>query len=88
MEMAKIVYKGIEYPLATVKVSKIWDDVENDYVVNVADIELWNAIMEGYENEDPECVEIDNIIFYYCDSGFIDSNPDEEKIIEYLRERC
>ena len=34
---------------------------------------------------DKEANEIDNLIYYYCDSGFCYSGPTEEQVIEYFK---
>ena len=56
--------------------------------IKVADYELWAAIEDDYENESSarhsEAVGIDNDIYFYCDSGFIASDPTDEQIIEEL----
>ena len=54
------------------------------YKANVADVELWNAIEDAYYDGDKTANSIDNDIFYYCDSGFIASDPTDEEIVEYL----
>lgn len=55
------------------------------FVANVADFELWNEIQYHVEQlRDLEASRIDNDIYYYCDSGFIASDPTDEEINEYL----
>ena len=57
--------------------------------IEVADYELWAAIEYAYEHEDAErhseAVALDNEICYYCDSGFIASEPTDDEIRKYLR---
>lgn len=53
-------------------------------VVKVADIDLWDAIMEDYYSENPEAHALDNNIYFYCDYGFIASDPTDKEIVEYL----
>lgn len=53
------------------------------FAANVADYELWRAI-EAYYLLDDDARSIDNSIYYYCDSGFIESDPTDEEIVEYL----
>ena len=36
-------------------------------------------------NGDREANEIDNTIYYYCDSGFCASEPTEEQVIQYFK---
>lgn len=51
----------------------------------IADFELWDAISDYCERGDREYIDLDNTIFFYCDSGFIASNPTDEEIIDYLK---
>ena len=58
------------------------------YYANVADISLWDAIEyayghEGYPNR-KEAIGIDNDIYYYCEYGFIESDPTDKEIVDYL----
>ena len=53
--------------------------------LKIADFELWEAISN--ENDEPKGLEeedIDNEIFYYCDSGFIASHPTLEEVKAYF----
>lgn len=54
------------------------------YNANVADIDLWFAIEEDYNNGNADANAIDNSIYYYFNIGIIASDPTDEKIIEYL----
>ena len=54
------------------------------FVANVATIELWDAIEAAYNVCDITANNIDNSIYFYCESGFIESDPTDEEIIEYL----
>ena len=56
------------------------------YKNNVANIDLWFAIEEEYSNGNVEARLIDNDIYFYCDSGFIASDPTDEEIVSYLIE--
>ena len=59
------------------------------FVANVADFELWNEIKYHVEQlRDLEASRIDNDIYYYCESGFIASDPTDEDIVEYLLYDC
>lgn len=77
-------WNGKKYPVRVVSVEEV-------FRIRVADYELWEAIDYAYDHDHSKnhkrAVEIDNEIFYYCDSGFIDSDPTDEKIIEHLKER-
>lgn len=87
MERNHITHKGIDYPTILIPINLVdpeYNDSGADSAIEIADIELWNAIEEGYDNDVPEAVEIGNSIYYYCDSGFVDCNPTENQVIEYF----
>lgn len=87
MKRDTIIYKGIEYPIIEIARNLIdseWKDSDSSVTYIIADIELWLAIEKDYENDNSAAIEIDNSIFYYCDSGFVASKPTEEKVIEYF----
>ena len=87
MERSKINYKGIDYPTIEIALSKV-SNIESNELVTIADYELWAAIEDDYEDGDKEALWIDNDVYFYCDSGFIASNPTESEIIEYMNEFC
>lgn len=87
MERSKINYKGIDYPTIEIQLSKV-SDIESDEIVTIADCELWVAIEDDYYNDDKEAVWLDDKIYFYCDSGFIASNPTESEVIEYMNKYC
>ena len=87
MERSKINYKGIDYPTIEIALSKV-SNIESNELVTIADYELWVAIEDDYEDGDKEAVWIDNNVYFYCDSGFIASNPTESEVIEYMNTYC
>ena len=87
MERSNINYKGIDYPTIEISLSKV-SDIESDEIVIIADYELWAAIEDDYEDGDEDAVWIDDKIYFYCDSGFIASNPTESEVIEYMNKYC
>ena len=87
MERSKINYKGIDYPTIEIALSKV-SNIESNELVTITDYELWAAIEDDYENGDKEAVWIDNNVYFYCDSGFIASNPTESEVIEYMNIYC
>ena len=87
MERSNINYKGIDYPTIEIPLSKV-SDIESDEIVTIADCELWAAIEDDYYNGDKEAVWLDDKIYFYCDSGFIASNPTESEVIEYMNKYC
>lgn len=52
--------------------------------IKVADIDLWFAIEEDYNNGNTDADIIDNSIYCYFNSGVIASDPTDKEIIEYL----
>lgn len=87
MKRDTIIYKGVEYPIIEIARNLIdseWKDSDSSITYIIADIELWSAIVRDYENDESTAVDIDNSIYYYCDSGFVASKPTEEEVIEYL----
>lgn len=87
MERSKINYKGIDYPTIEIALSKV-SNIESNELVTIADYELWAAIEDDYEDGDKEALWIDNDVYFYCDSGFIASNPTESEVIEYMNTYC
>lgn len=82
MQKSYVEWKGRKYPVRTLDLPEEWDYYNP---VSVADVELWCSIEEECNNGNKEAEEIDNSIFYYCDSGFVDSDPTDEEIIKYLQ---
>lgn len=87
MERSKINYKGIDYPTIEIALSKV-SNIESNEIVTIADYELFAAIEDDYRNGDEEALWIDNNVYFYCDSGFIASNPTESEVIEYMNIYC
>lgn len=87
MERSFIEYNGVKYPTIEIALSKV-SDIESNELVTITDYELWAAIEDDYEDGDKEAVWIDNNVYFYCDSGFIASNPTESEIIEYMNKYC
>ena len=54
------------------------------FVANVATGELWDAIEDAYDADDKTANNIDDSIYFYCEHGFIESDPTDEEIVEYL----
>ena len=87
MKRDTIIYKGIEYTVIEIAqnlVDSEWRYTCSSFTYIITDIELWFAIKKDYENDNSTAVEIDNSIFYYCDSGFVASKPTEEDVIKYF----
>lgn len=73
-------WNGKKFPVREV-MFEVCDNMETS--IKVADSDLWREI-EAYYLLDDDARAIDNSIFYYCDSGFIASDPTDEEIVEYL----
>ena len=86
MERDSIVYNGIEYPIIIINGNKIDEDCLSDSIdYIIADSDLWAAIEDDFNDGVQDAIDIDNEIFYYCDSGFVASKPSEKKVIEYFK---
>jgi len=86
MTVEYIEYKGIQYITRLVYLMNVeyQGQCQNAYI---ADYELWNAIKDDCDAGAKEATEIDSGIYFYCDSGFIASEPTDKEIINYLKER-
>ena len=74
-------WDGKQFPVREVMFN-VCDDMET--TVKVADADLWDAIEEDYNNGNSDAHALDNDIYFYCDYGFIESDPTDEEIVEYL----
>ena len=74
-------WNGKKCPVRTV-VFPIQEGFETP--INVADVDLWDAIDKDHDNGNSEAHALDNDIYFYCDYGFIASDPTDEEIVEYL----
>ena len=78
-------WDGKKFPVVEV-MFEVCDGMET--MVKVAGIELWDAIEDACDHENhiqhSEAVDLDREIYYYCDYGFIESDPTDEEIVEYL----
>ena len=84
-----ITYKGVKYPVIEIARNLIdseWENTDSSLSYTIADNELWSAIEKDYEDNNSMAIEIDNLIFYYCDNGFVASEPTEEEVIKYFEE--
>lgn len=89
MERNIITYKGIKYPIIEIARNLIdseWKNTDSSLSYMIADKELWFAIEKDYEDNNSMAIEIDNLIFYYCDNRFVASEPTEEEVIKYFEE--
>lgn len=87
MEKRNITYKGTEFPIIELPINLIETEAREcgvNYPVIIADVELYYAIEDGLSNNEVEESNIDSLIYYYCDSGFVASNPTIDEIVEYF----
>ena len=87
MKRTTITYKDSTYDAIEIESYKIDKEVtDEDVMFTICDIELWWDVLEKPCMEgDKEANDIDNQIYYYCDSGFCASNPTEEEVIAYFK---
>jgi len=79
-------WNGKKFPVVEVMFN-VCEDM--DTIVKVADVDLWDAIEEDYNNGNSDAHALDNDIYFYCDYGFIASNPTDKEIVDYmLKEGC
>lgn len=84
MTVEYVEYKGKSYPTRWVYLMNVLFKGQCE-LVQVADYTLFAAMEEDYEKGAREAVEIDNDIYFYCEPGFIASEPTDDEIIEYLK---
>lgn len=88
MKKETISVGGVDYIVRTVDITSLPGFEGKAYKeVDVADYELWAAIERAWQEGDYDAAEIDNNIFYYADSEFVKSDPTDEELVDYLRER-
>ena len=79
MNKYSVKYGGVEYPTREIEFEQY---INGCGVICVADVELSNAIeSKGF---DKEGTQIDNGIYFYCDSGFIASDPTDAEIAYHV----
>lgn len=88
-EIVKI--NGKEFEIRTLSLTewreKIGDSVFPEEEIRVADIALWDELEnEIYVKNNQECVELDNSIIFYCENGYLATNPTDEELVNYLIE--
>jgi hypothetical protein len=77
-------WNGKMFPVRTVMLPQELGGFE----ANIAGEELWDEIGYAYDcfngRTHNAAVELDNEIYFYCEYGFIESDPTDEEIVEYL----
>lgn len=87
MNRITLEYNGWEYQGIEIEAYKIDKDVEDKNIIyTITDIEFWwDALEIPCMDGDKEANEIDEKIYYYCDSGFCASMPTEQEVIDYFK---
>ena len=87
MQTKTITWKGIEYSIRTLDIRPIPTYEAARYAaVDIADAELWDAIERVHTQEEERmAMAIDNAIFFYCEHGFLKSEPNDEELLNYLK---
>jgi len=81
-----IKFRGYEYPVIRIEGNKIDFECPIGVEYTICDIEFWWDVLERPCMEgDKEANEIDSQIFYYCDSGFVASEPTEQQVLDYFK---
>lgn len=86
MKTIEMNYNGYRFPIIEIEGKKIDKECTDDTIMyNICDINVWWDCLEyPCMNGEEEANAIDNMIYYYCDSGFVDNEPTEKEIIEYF----
>ena len=83
MERISIDYRGNSYPVILISLDKV-SDISSSEIVRIADISLWDAIEDDYNDGVRDAVDLDNDIYFYCGYGVIDSFKSELDVIKYI----
>lgn len=87
MKRTFITYKDSVYDAIEIEAYKIDKEVTDENLIyTICDFELWVALEEDYMDGVKEAIDIDNQIYFYCDSGFCACSPTEEEVIAYFKE--
>lgn len=85
MERTFITHKDSVYDAIEIEAYKIDKEVTDENLIyTICDFELWVALEEDYMDGVKEAIDIDNQIYFYCDSGFCACSPTEEEVIDYF----
>ena len=72
MERTFMTYKDSVYDAIEIEAYKIDKEVTDENLIyTICDFELWVALEEDYMDVVKEAIDIDNQIYFYCDSGFV-----------------
>lgn len=74
-------WDGKEYP---VRVIPFPEELGYGSPIKVASHLLWDLIADAYERGDRKAAEIDNEIFCYVEPKFMDSDPMDKELADYV----
>ncbi len=87
MQKDIITIGSVDYVVRTLDIRSLPTFESDGYAeTTVADHALWDAVECAIKAGDYDACKIDNEIFFYLDSEFINADPTDEQILEYLRE--
>lgn len=87
MQKETITLQGVDYVVRTLDVRSLPSFEGEGYAeMTVADYALWDAVEEAIKAGDYDACKIDDEIFFYLESDFINADPTDEQILGYLRE--
>lgn len=73
-------WNGKKFPVRDVMLS----EELGGFVASVATVELWDAIEYAYYAGNKTANNIDDSIYFYCEYGFIENDPTDKEIVDYL----
>ena len=83
MEKGYIEYCGKSYRTLSVGISVLYPSLDG-YTLLFADMSLWDAISDGYDVGDIECIGIDDRVYMYLDYGLIDKIDSESVLLDEI----
>ena len=88
MNKSTITIGGVDYAVRTLDIRTLPTFEGDAYAeVTVADHALWVCLEHAMQMGAKYAVRLDEDIFFYADSKFINSDPTDEQLLDYLRER-
>jgi hypothetical protein len=85
MELFYKTINGKEFPIREIYIGDLFN-IGIDYgVVRVADYDMFAEYKDMYNDGDDEICALDNSIFFFCDSGYLQTNPTDEDLRDYLK---
>lgn len=83
MEKGYIEYCGESYRTLCIGISVLYPSLYG-YTLLFADLSLWDAISDGYDIGDSECIAIDDRVYMYLDYGLIDKIDSESELLDAI----